>query len=575
MRLKYLIPVALFAAGPASAAPIDGTFNYQGRLTSGGAPITGNADVRFSLWDAAAAGAQVGGTINYLSAPVTDGLFNADLDFGVDALNGEERWLQVEVRSPAGAGGYVNLGRQPVLGAPYAIQTRGIYVEPDLDVRIGTTGTGRFFNVDDGDSLVAQIGSSLSDGGGFVYLAKADPQVPTIILDADNDDVDDADAQGALEVRSYNGGPGGLVSVRNDDNSETISLLGGGAGSAGSFNMFDSAGDPILRLDSFSGSGQLSIFDPTNGNPFLTAIEDTSSGGGGILNIARNNLGTIGFEVNGNWSNTESTRVFIGGVSNSMSFDTSSTGNSTVTLPTGAINDAEILDEPGVASTLEGSLSVSLTGGVDTILSRTITCPTSGYCVVIGTCQGQVSHSNGTLSTANFGVSDVAGSLPVNQDVALQYVSGAVSGTYTAPVTVHGTFLASAGSNTFYLLGQEIGGSWTSFDSQLTVMFFPTAYGTVEPTLLTRSGGGDASALPMAPLSAGEIRAEQLQAADFDRARRDAEMAEMRAMMEALRNQVDGLQQRLDERAPHRANPPSRNTPNDGAVLSHNDAQSR
>jgi len=122
-----------------AAAPIDGRFSYQARLTSGGVPITGVVDARFSLWDAAAAGAQIGANTEFLSQAVSDGVYNANLDFGVAALNGDMRWLQVEVRSPAGVGGYVVLGRREILGAPYAIQTRGIFVDENNNVGIGTS----------------------------------------------------------------------------------------------------------------------------------------------------------------------------------------------------------------------------------------------------------------------------------------------------------------------------------------------------------------------------------------------------------------------------------------------------
>jgi len=578
MRLKYLIPIALFAAGPASGTPIDGTFNYQGRLTSGGAPITGNADVRFSLWDAAGGGSQIGGFIGFLGSPVTDGLFNADLNFGVDALNGEERWLQIEVRSPAGVGSYVDLGRQEVLGAPYAIQTRGIFVDSLLGVHIGTHGPGNFLFAEDGDSTVANIGSSGSDGGGFIFMSPADPTIGTIVLDADTDDFLDADAQGSITLRSYGGGPGGLLSIEDDDGNETVGLTGGGSGGGGTLTLRNS----LTNYETVALYGKQFL----DGGAIVTWSEDgyiqTSatpdiSGEGVFVSFRRTNSES-GFTFDGNYMGTGNPLVRIDGASRSMLFNTNNSGDLSVVLPTDAIRDTEIIDEPGVASALEGLNQVQLTGAVDTILSRTITCPASGYCVVIGTCQGQVSHSTGTTSYANFGVSDTASSLPVNQDVLLEYASGAASGTYTAPVTVHGTFSVSAGVNTFYLLGNKLGGTWTTFDSQLTVMYFPTAYGTVTSTLLARNAGGDASAPIVAPMSASEVKAEQLEGVAFDQNRRAAEAADYQAQIADLRAQLqqvlreqDVMRQDLQRVAPHAPDDPT----DSRAVLGHGETSSQ
>jgi len=276
-------------------------------------------------------------------------------------------------------------------------------------------------------------------------------------------------------------------------------------------------------------------------------------GGGGVLNVARNDVGTIGFSVNGNWSGNEGTRVAITGQSSSAAFDMTASGNASVQLPADAINNAEVGDEPGVASATKNP-SVALTGGFNTILSRSITCPADGYCVVIASTQAQASHTYGSTSQADFGVSDVAGSLPVNQDVALLYYASLPTGTYTAPVTVHGTFGVSAGLSTFYLIGREISGAFSAVDTQLTVMYFPTAYGTVTPTLLARGTTDDAHTPQALPMSAAELAAERAESVAFDRARRDREFAEMQALVREMHAQLQEVQQELGQ-AKQRAEP--------------------
>jgi len=164
------------------------------------------------------------------------------------------------------------------------------------------------------------------------------------------------------------------------------------------------------------------------------------------------------------------------------------------TVPDGAITSAKIADGtvqpidlrfgvPGVASATEGLGAVTLNATVQTILSRAITIPaTIGYVLVWGTAQVNVFHTSGTATNFTFGVSDAAGAFPVNQDVALLLPSTAPTGTYVFPVTVHGLFEVLQAANTFYFLGTAASGSGSVNDMQLSMIFAPYAYGTVEPT---------------------------------------------------------------------------------------------
>src|SRR5438552_1317129 len=90
---------------PASAqTPLGTAFTYQGRLNSNGSPLNATADFQLSLWNALTAGTQVGTTIAANNSSITNGLFTATIDFGSASFNGDARWLQVAVRSPAGSG---------------------------------------------------------------------------------------------------------------------------------------------------------------------------------------------------------------------------------------------------------------------------------------------------------------------------------------------------------------------------------------------------------------------------------------------------------------------------------------
>jgi|GEM_PF-528968 len=625
-RVCAAVLAAAMVAVPVSAAPIDGTFSYQGRLTSGGAPVTGTADVRFSLWDDPVGGAQVGATVDVLGASVSDGLFNADLDFGVDALNGDERWLQIEVRSPAGSGGYVNLGRQAVLGAPYAIQTRGIFVDDALNIGVGTTTPGARLHVggseptlfvkDDAsnvgttilgpapgeayptpfqittqsggdvatriiqDDEIAQLqfldtatgvrdatfGSGGVNRGGFVGLAAESSFLDTVTLLADDDlTPGNGTANGLLSVRSVGGGVGGRVSVSNDDGNETIELLGGGSGGAGSVALFDSGGSAVARLRNDISGGTLSLFDSSTSFGFAAIGPDLSIDGGGYLSIARNNSGTPGFVVDGNFNGSQSTVVHIDG-DYSMSFYTNVEGDPSVNLPTDAIASDEVLDEPGVAgATDDPSFGVALSTGTNVLLGRTISCPGSGYCVVIGTCQPIVNHTNGSASFAQFGVSASNSSLPSNQDVSILLPAELPTSGYNLPVTVHGMFSVSAGSNSFYLLatGMLPGNSIDVYDMQLSIMYFPTAYGVVTPTLFRTGGGDDDQTARLVPsMSPAEIRAERIESIAFEQNRRAAESERYAQKLAELESRIRELEARRGiEQAPARRaeSPPDMN----------------
>ncbi|NLE57700.1 MAG: hypothetical protein GX616_05020 [Planctomycetes bacterium] len=132
MRREQLPSIGLLAVLGAAAltyaqTPVGSGFTYQGQLKSGGAPYTGTADMQFTLYDAAVAGNIVAGPIVSDNVQVANGLFTTTLDFGADAFNGEARWLQLAVVTPAGGGAYTPLDpRQAVRPAPYAVKVPGI-----------------------------------------------------------------------------------------------------------------------------------------------------------------------------------------------------------------------------------------------------------------------------------------------------------------------------------------------------------------------------------------------------------------------------------------------------------------
>ena len=113
--------------------PVGTVFTYQGHLRQAGVPVDATADFDFILWDADTGGNQIGSTVTLLGVAMTDGGFTVELDCGIDALNGDQRWLEVTVE------GTMLSPRLAVTGAPYALQTRGLFVDDDGNIGIGQT----------------------------------------------------------------------------------------------------------------------------------------------------------------------------------------------------------------------------------------------------------------------------------------------------------------------------------------------------------------------------------------------------------------------------------------------------
>ena len=134
--LGSLIGILLGAAAFRTTAAVDSRFTYQGQIRNGEALVDGNMDVRFTLWDALDSGATVGSAVTKTNLPVADGRFATELDFGSSAFAGDSRWIQMEVRSPAGSGQYLALApRQKINAVPYALYSLNGGLSPwNLDV---------------------------------------------------------------------------------------------------------------------------------------------------------------------------------------------------------------------------------------------------------------------------------------------------------------------------------------------------------------------------------------------------------------------------------------------------------
>ncbi len=157
MRSAFVVATAtgLVSAGD----PLGTGFTYQGELRQDGSGVSDACDCAFSLWDDPSAGTQVGPTLTFDGQggnpppiDVANGLFTVELDFGGTAFNGQARWLDIAVACPSGGVLQPLSPRQAITATPYALQTRGIFVNDLNNVGIGTTTPDQTLHVHKGSA---------------------------------------------------------------------------------------------------------------------------------------------------------------------------------------------------------------------------------------------------------------------------------------------------------------------------------------------------------------------------------------------------------------------------------------
>lgn len=148
MRARYVVCTCMtsawITAAPAPGATVGTAFTYQGQLIAGGTPVDDTCGFRFSLWDADVVGSQVGTSPQTINAVgVVDGTFSAAIDFGVGAIDGTARWLEIEVQCSGDAGFVLLSPRVELTPAPHSIRaTEGVGPPNALEVDQTTQQVG-------------------------------------------------------------------------------------------------------------------------------------------------------------------------------------------------------------------------------------------------------------------------------------------------------------------------------------------------------------------------------------------------------------------------------------------------
>jgi hypothetical protein len=296
----------------------------------------------------------------------------------------------------------------------------------------------------------------------------------------------------------------------------------------------------VVSVSNDIDGGRVTIKDELD-NIVGNLIPD-NSGTGGRLVLSRDGANT-GFDLNGNWGGTGDPNLAMYSSTSSAQINLSVTGNASVQLPNDGIANHEILNEAGTVNDFEQTGVVMPQGSYTTLLSRTLVAPTSGYAFVIASGEVIVGLGEGEGSTAaDFGVSD-SGTIPPGASMSIQIAPG-YTDQMILPVTVHAFFEVAAGNNTFYFKGFTLSenshGGFSVQDRQMTVIFLPTAYGTVEPTTATgTSGPPDTQITTGDALTEADLAAEKAASQADNLARIQREMDEMRERLRQLEEERD------------------------------------
>jgi len=147
----------------------------------------------------------------------------------------------------------------------------------------------------------------------------------------------------------------------------------------------------------------------------------------------------------------------------------------------------------------------------------------------------EMTHTNGAFSNADMWLSDSTGGSAFGEYKSeFRISSNAASGSYNSPYSVQEIYPVSAGLKTIYLRGAA-GVLTTARDNVLTLVYFPTAYGTVAASETANQGEASAE-------TELDVVAEQADAKRFTLERMNREIALQQAKLAKLAEQVEELQ---------------------------------
>jgi hypothetical protein len=221
--VAYLLLLAgLLCAGAGFAQTT--AFTYQGRLTDNGAPASGNYDLRFTTYDALAAGNLVAGPLTNQLVMVTNGLFTVSLDFG-NSFDGSDRWLEIGVR-PGGSNTVpftALIPRQAITPTPYALLAQTVPAGGIQGTVADTNLSANVARLNQQQTYTAPIDLNV-DGGSVPLTVTGDPNNPANLLEITapaNTNVLVVNAQGFLGINTTN--PTAMLTINANNGYNVVS----------------------------------------------------------------------------------------------------------------------------------------------------------------------------------------------------------------------------------------------------------------------------------------------------------------------------------------------------------------
>ena len=159
-KSKHFITFVLFISltfcsyNLSGAGPLGTAFTYEGRLIDTNGPAEGFYDFEFTLYDAQDPNTrtQCGNIIDMNNLEVVNGYFIVDLDFGngdPNVFNGNARWLETLAWPSGNIANSLNIMHimQEITAVPYSLLSRGIFVDKNRYVGIGTSNPSDLLHV--------------------------------------------------------------------------------------------------------------------------------------------------------------------------------------------------------------------------------------------------------------------------------------------------------------------------------------------------------------------------------------------------------------------------------------------